>query len=703
MRILCLDVENGAEYKEYKGTKFLDLSPFNPNNQLVSIGLSYLYDNPTWNEVDYYCINHSTKSSSHHNKTFIQNYLNKTDLLVGHYIKHDLKWLLECGFTYEGKIYDTAIAEYVLQRGIKKSFKLASLAEEHDLPRKKTDLIQPYLDAEISFYDIPWDIVEEYGRGDVITTCALYELQQERLAEYSHLIPTVNMMNEFLPVLVEMERNGVFIDEEALNEVERTYAERLVDLDRFLIEGAVKVMGDVPMNLDSPDFCSRLFFSRRVKDKKIWAEVFNIGANSRGKPKRPPLMNSKVFARNVRTYTELIKIQEPTRCENCVGTGHLERFTLKNKPYKKQPKCTECMGSGITYTNTRNIAGLRLAPISPYDTSASGFKANKETLNRLKDDASPFVKEYVEAFIERSAIGTYLSTFVEGIKKYKKGNILRTNLNQTITATGRLSSSGPNFQNMPRGLTFPIKKAFVSRFDGGTLITADYSGLEFRMAGHLSGCPSVRRYIDDNIDPHVFTRDFINNYDIDLPPITRQEAKSDTFKPLYGGTSGSPRQKAYYAGFLIEHYGVAEWHEKLKQEAVCTKMVRLPNAREYKFPYAYRMDHGYVNQTTQIVNYPVQGFATADVVPCGVIAVYRLFKKHGLRSLLILTVHDDLWVDVYPGERDIVIQLLREGLLSIDKMFKEFCNIRMEFPLEISMQEGLDAFNMEKVGEFTTK
>ena len=66
-------------------------------------------------------------------------------------------------------------------------------------------------------------------------------------------------------------------------------------------------------------------------------------------------------------------------------------------------------------------------------------------------------------------------------------------------------------------------------------------------------------------------------------------------------------------------------------------------------------------------------------------------------------MHDDLWVDVYPGERDIVIQLLREGLLSIDKMFKEFCNIRMEFPLEISMQEGLDAFNMEKVGEFTTK
>jgi len=217
------------------------------------------------------------------------------------------------------------------------------------------------------------------------------------------------------------------------------------------------------------------------------------------------------------------------------------------------------------------------------------------------------------------------------------------------------------------------------------------------MAGHLSGCPSVRRYVEEGIDPHAFTRDFINNFDSNLPSITRQEAKADTFKPLYGGSSGSPRQRAYYAGFLKEHHGVAEWHEALKKEAIRTKMVRLPTGREYVFPYATRLPNKYVNQTTQIVNYPVQGFATGDVVPCGIIATDRLFKQRGLRSLLILTVHDSIYVDTYPGEEEEVMECLNIGMLSIDEMFQEFYGINMSFPLAIEIKEGPNAFEMKEV------
>ena len=129
------------------------------------------------------------------------------------------------------------IAEYVLQKGIKKALSLAALAEEWSLPLKKSELISKYLDMGLSFYKIPWAIIREYGIGDVQTTCALFDIQDKRLAEHDHLRPTVRMMNEFIYSLTEMERNGVAIDAEALGVVEKEYEKRLVDLERFLLEG----------------------------------------------------------------------------------------------------------------------------------------------------------------------------------------------------------------------------------------------------------------------------------------------------------------------------------------------------------------------------------------------------------------------------------------------------------------------------------
>ena len=705
--ITCLDVENGATWKTFKKrgsdkeSEWLDLTPFDPTNQLVSVGYSCkesLSSSNQWGPVEYLCIDHVDEPPTPDAAITLQHVLNTTTILVGHNIKHDLKWLFECGFKYSGDLYDTMVAEYVMQKGIKKPLSLADLAVEHDLPLKKSELIEKYQDMGLSYHKIPWSLLKEYGTADIESTCALYENQILRLCEVDHLTPTITMMNEFIFSLVEMERNGVQIDTEALDEVEQEYEQRLVDLERFLLEGARKVMGDGPINLNSPDFCSRLFFSRELIDKKTWAETFNIGADDRGKPKKPPFLSPAAFNKLVRIHTNVIKVKKGTRCNVCGGTGHIEKFKKNGEPYKKPPKCKSCLGEGIIYQNTGQTGGLRLNPVSAVDTSASGFSTNKATLNKIKDNVkSEWVRKYIDNYLEYNAVSTYLSTFIDGIKRYKQGNKLRTNLNQTITSTARLSSSAPNFQNMPRGNTFPVKKCMVSRFEGGTIIEADYSGLEFRMAGHLSGCPSVRRYIDEGIDPHAFTRDFINNFDPELPQITRQDAKSDTFKPLYGGSSGSPRQKAYYAGFLKEHHGVSEWHERLKVEAIKTKNIRLPTGREYHFPYARRSSTGYVNQTTQIVNYPVQGFATGDVVPCGIIGVNRLFMAAHVKSLIILTVHDSIYIDIFPGEREIVIELLNEGMLGIDKIFHEFYSIGMEFPLAIEIKEGVNAFDMKEV------
>ena len=96
--------------------------------------------------------------------------LNHADVLIGHNIKFDLTWIRECGFVYKGDIYDTMVAEYILAKARRWPLGLAALAEKYDVTRKEKDLVEPYLKDGKTFYDIPWEIIEEYGRADVLAT-----------------------------------------------------------------------------------------------------------------------------------------------------------------------------------------------------------------------------------------------------------------------------------------------------------------------------------------------------------------------------------------------------------------------------------------------------------------------------------------------------------------------------------------------------
>ncbi len=106
---------------------------------------------------------------------------------------------------------------------------------------------------------------------------------------------------------------------------------------------------------------------------------------------------------------------------------------------------------------------------------------------------------------------------------------------QAVTATGRLSSRDPNFQKQPRGGTFPIRKVIQSRFEGGQIIEVDFAQLEFRTAVFLAQDEQGMADIKNKIDVHKFTADVIG--------VSRQDAKAHTFKPLYGGTTGTDDEK----------------------------------------------------------------------------------------------------------------------------------------------------------------
>lgn len=707
--ILVLDVENSVSRKAFQkrdgsGATITQMLPFTPGNRLVSIGTGENPDDIA--DTEYFCFYHNEKKPDEGAFAAVQKKLDTATLLIGHNIKHDMHWLRACGFKYDGDVWDTAIVEYVLSRGVKRPLKLKLVLERYDLPRKRTDLTEGYMADGVGFEAMPWDIVEEYGRGDISSTMALYlhQLKLLETPENQTLKSTVKMMCTFTPVVQEMEYNGLKIDFDALAKVEDEYVEELRILSDRLKELASGVMGDTPIRLTSNDFLSELLYSRRVKDKSRWKELFNIGKDARGKDLMKPRMTKSKFNAQVRANTEVIRKTEVKHCKACDGRGYYQKMKKDGTPWKNTTKCPECNGEGFIYTSTGVVGGFKLVPKGVSYTSASGFAAGKEVLAELLEIATGDAHEFLTKMVRYNAITSYLSSFVDGMRKYAEDDaILHCSLNQTITATARLSSSNPNFQNQPRGNTFPVRRAVASRFEGGSILEFDYAQLEFRIAGFLSGCKVLRDFVESGQDAHKFSKDTINGFDPTLPQIDRQDAKPHTFKPLYGGMSGTPRERHYYQSFLKLFTGVADWQEALKREALATKKIRLPSGREYHFPYVKRLASGYVQESTKIVNYPVQGFATGDIVPLAGIAVHRLIReaqKSGLKSLLILTVHDSLVCDVYPGEEETMVEIMQRGMLSIPELCKEFYDLDFEYPIQVEGKIGPNWLDTKEIGKY---
>ena len=135
-------------------------------NRLVSIGWRWIREPYMY----YDCYSHSTEPPTPDAFTRFQDALNFCEVLVGHNIKFDLQWIRACGFVYEGEIYDTMVAEYILSRARRWPLGLAALAEKYDVTKKEKDMVAPYLEKGFTFYDIPWEVIEEYGRADVLAT-----------------------------------------------------------------------------------------------------------------------------------------------------------------------------------------------------------------------------------------------------------------------------------------------------------------------------------------------------------------------------------------------------------------------------------------------------------------------------------------------------------------------------------------------------
>tara|TARA_Y100000034_G_scaffold129240_1_gene185340 strand:- start:160 stop:702 length:543 start_codon:yes stop_codon:yes gene_type:complete len=170
--ITVLDFETTFITKPDKTT---DPSPMRRGNYLVSAGYWTSTD-----ESEYLCFHHNHQEPTEGGHATLQDVLARTRLLVAHNAKFELMWLRETGFVYDKRVWCTQVAEYVLARAVRKSFKLKDILEDRGLSPKRTDLTQSYLDNGVGFEDMPWGVVEEYGLGDVRSTM---ELVRAQLAE----------------------------------------------------------------------------------------------------------------------------------------------------------------------------------------------------------------------------------------------------------------------------------------------------------------------------------------------------------------------------------------------------------------------------------------------------------------------------------------------------------------------------------------
>lgn len=278
-------------------------------------------------------------------------------------------------------------------------------------------------------------------------------------------------------------------------------------------------------------------------------------------------------------------------------------------------------------------------------------------------------------------------------------HVLYASFNQSITQTHRLSSSGKSYGVQFQNFYRKYKNLFKARKKGWVIVEADAAQLEFRVAGFLGHDDVVLKDIVNKEDIHSFTASVMNDVTYEwmiankkTNPVAEQyrtEAKPETFKPLYGGQSGTEKQKKYYAAFKDKYKGVAAAQQHWVDLVLRFKKLTTITGLVFYWPDTTMSKSGYVSNTTSIYNYPVQSLATADIIPLAVGWLWRKMKELNMKSFIVNTVHDSIIAEV-PEEEVALYSKLADEAISRQTiiLLKEIFNIDFNFPLEAEIKTG---------------
>ncbi len=287
----------------------------------------------------------------------------------------------------------------------------------------------------------------------------------------------------------------------------------------------------------------------------------------------------------------------------------------------------------------------------------------------------------VEKILDHRGLKKLLSTYVDALPALINPTTgkIHTSFNQTVTATGRLSSSNPNLQNLPirNEDGKEIRRAFIPE-PGCEFFSADYSQIELRIMAHLSGDENLIEAFRSGEDIHAATAAKI--YHVPIEEVTREQrsrAKTANFGIIYGisvfGLAERMNVSRAEAKELIENYfatysGVKRYmdesilvaREKGYIETILHRKRYLPDINSHN-----SVVRGYAERNA--INAPIQGSA-ADIIKVAMIEIYRRLRAEGLRSTMMLQVHDELNFSVYPDEKERVQHIVVEAMESAYKM-----------------------------------
>ena len=505
---------------------------------------------------------------------------NENSLKVGQNIKYDMIVLQNYGSTVKGPLFDTMIAHYVLQPELRHGMDYLAEIYLHYQTIHIDELIGPKGKNQKNMRDLDPKDVYLYACEDADVTLKLKNVLEKELKENDAERLFYDIEMPLVPVLVNIERNGVLLDTEALKQSSAHFTAQMEQIEKEIYELA--------------------------------GETFNIAS-----PKQ-------------------------------VGEVLFDKLKIVEKAKK---------------------------------TKTGQYVTSEEVLESLRHK-HPVVEKILEHRGLKKLLGTYIDALPQLINP-RTGRV-HTSFNQTVTATGRLSSSNPNLQNIPirdeNGKE--IRKAFIPD-EGCLFFSADYSQIELRIMAHLSEDKNMIDAFLSNHDIHAATAAKIYKTDLkDVGSDMRRKAKTANFGIIYGisvfGLAERMNVDRKEAKELIDGYfetypGVKAYMDKSIQVAQEKGYVETIFHRKRFLPDINSRNavvRGYAERNA--INAPIQGSA-ADIIKVAMARIYQRFQTEGIQAKMILQVHDELNFSVPVNEKERVEEIV------IEEMEKAY---RMHVPLK---------------------
>ena len=603
--------------------------------------------------------------------TKLQWLINQHDMVAAHNMKFDLNVLR--GHLKFPKLWCTMVAEYLLTYHSNKDLSLDKVALKYGLPGK-LDKVKTMWDAGFETYDIPTSLLQEYCEDDAQKARYIAELQYAKMFAGGYM-KMMSLQMEWLDVLSEMECHGVAWDMDYARGLLNKYDRYLTIIDKAIDKFITPFCDGHELNLNSNDELSALLYGGVIvrREKVPVIKTKNI------KTKRPYVFTYKDGRKAIKTKWVDHK------------DTNVIRMVFRDVPYVLK---------GIGFTPLARTKAAKWTEERPY------YNVDKGTLSRLSCTGRT-QKAIITLLLKRSTIYKVRTTFANDDKesgliyKVATDGRLHTNYNQTVTATGRLSSSDPNSQNLPRGNTSPIKRCIIPTLDG--IMNADLSQIEWRVPAQLAQDKVMIDEITNGVDQHVAActnlmgLPFISKKD-PASKRNRNHAKTFNFRMIYGGTEYGFFKDSDMPGFTLgkwgsiikaffkKYSGLEKWQKRnIKTVVQGNGKLVLPTGRTFLFkPTAWG---GKYNER-EIKNYPVQGTAGGDILPLSAVIIRKRMRKRNMESKMILTVHDSVVFDYKESEKRDLALLCLDVFNNLPKYIKQYWGINWIVPLEGECEIG---------------